>query len=167
MKKDMRRMMMKRIRIQFIALLALMAGLSVRAQEQGRFSPEKFDADLEAFVTREAALTQQEADKFFPLFRQMHQKQRVLYDRIRTISKQKPADEKACATAIKECDKLNLELKEIEQDYHQKMLRVVSATKVYAAIRAEVRFHRQMMKGWQSKSGSQRHAKGQPKDKRH
>ena len=94
----------------------------------------------------------------------MHQKQRAAYGRIRTVTKQKPADDEACAAAIKECDKLNLELKQIEQTYHQKMLKVVSATKVYAAINAEGRFHRQMMKGWQH---SNKRPKGQQKDKRH
>ena len=133
----------------FILLLAMLAlTLDSQAQEQ-KFSPEKFDADMAAFVTREANFTPQEAEKFFPLFKEMHQQMRTVYGRIRTVTKQKPADDEACAAAIKECDKLNLELKKIEQTYHQKMLKVVSATKVYEAIKAEARFHRQMMKGWQ------------------
>ena len=148
-----------------ILLIALMAMVVASAQEQKKFSPEKFDADMVAFVTREAAFTQQEADKFFPLFNEMHQKQRALYGRIRQASKQKPADEDACAATIKECDKLNLELKQIEQTYHQKMLKVVSATKVYDAIRAEARFHRQMMKGWQNGHGKGK-PNGQPKGRR-
>lgn len=151
--------MMTRLTICVLLLLCM----NVHAQER-KFSPEKFDADMVAFVTREAGLTQQEADKFFPLFHEMHQKQRAAYGRIRTVTKQKPADDEACAAAIKECDKLNLELKQIEQTYHQKMLKVVSATKVYAAINAEGRFHRQMMKGWQH---SNKRPKGQQKDKRH
>ncbi|MBO6059979.1 MAG: hypothetical protein J6P67_07550, partial [Bacteroidaceae bacterium] len=59
-----------------IILLCLLASLGVRAQEQPKFSPEKFEADLEAFITREAGLDQQEAAKFFPLLKEMHQKQR-------------------------------------------------------------------------------------------
>jgi hypothetical protein len=143
-------------------MIALAMTLGTYAQEQ-KFSPEKFDADMTAFVTREAGFTQQEADKFFPLFNEMHQKQRAVYGRIRTATKQKPADDDACAKVVKECDKLNVELKEIEQTYHQKMLKVVPATKVYDAIRAEARFHRQMMKGWQRHD---KRSKGQPKDKR-
>ena len=133
-----------------ILILQLLMALSVSAQgQQPKFSPEKFDADMEAFVTKEAGLTQQEAAKFFPLFREMHQKQRAVYGKMRNMGMQKPADENGCANAIKEADRLNLELRQIELSYHKKMLHVVSASKVFDAIKAESRFHRRMMRGWQ------------------
>lgn len=139
-----------------ILLLQLLVVLPMSAQKhQKKFSPEKFDADMEQFVTNEAHLTPQEAEKFFPLFREMHQKQRAVYHKIRQATKQKPADDKACEATLKECDKLNLELREIEQHYHQKMMKVVPAKKVYDAVLAENRFHRRMMKGWQMPNGAQ------------
>jgi hypothetical protein len=122
--------------------------VSVSAQGgQQKFSPEKFDADMEKFVTEQAKLTQQEADKFFPLFREMHQKQRAVYHKIRQATKQQPADDKTCETTLKECDKLNIELRQIEQAYHLKMMKAVPAKKVYDAIMAENNFHRRMMRG--------------------
>lgn len=136
---------MKRL---FIILLVSLLTLSVSAQDQfQKFSPEKFDADLRAFITKEAGLTQQEADKFFPLLKEMQQKQRSVYGKMRNMGMQKPADEEGCARAIKEADRLNLELRQIELTYHKKMLQVVSASKVFDAIRAESRFHRRMMRG--------------------
>ena len=48
---------------QIIAILMFLAcSLTVGAQQ---FNPEKFAKDREAFVMKEAGLTQQEADKFF------------------------------------------------------------------------------------------------------
>ena len=138
-----------------ILILQLLMVLSVRAQGgQQKFSPEKFDADMEKFVTEQAKFTPQEADRFFPLFREMHQKQRAVYHKIRQATKQQPADDKACETTLKECDKLNIELRQIEQTYHLKMMKAVPAKKVYDAIMAESNFHRNMMRGgWQTPKG--------------
>ena len=110
-----------------ILILQLIMAVSVSAQNQPKFSPEKFDADMEKFVTEQAKFTQQEADKFFPLFREMHQKQRAVYHKIRQATKQQPADDKACEATLKECDKLNVELRQIEQTYHLKMMKAIPA----------------------------------------
>ena len=136
-----------------IILLCLLASLRGSAQEQPKFSPEKFEADLEEFITNEAGLDQQEAAKFFPILKEMHHKQRVLYARMRKTSMEKPADEKTAAESIRLCDKLNIEVRQIEQQYHNKMLKALPAQKVYNAISAENRFHRKMMRGWQKQSG--------------
>jgi Spy/CpxP family protein refolding chaperone len=157
---------------QTVIILILQLFMVVSVSAQGghqKFSPEKFDADMEKFVTEQAKLTQQEADKFFPLFREMHKKQRAVYHKIRQATKQQPADDKACETTLKECDKLNIELRQIEQSYHQKMMKAVPAKKVYDAIMAENNFHRRMMRGgfqapngfngfqgWQNPFGQQR-----------
>ena len=136
-----------------ILILQLLMVASITAQGPQKFSPEKFDADMEKFVTEQAKLTQQEADKFFPLFREMHQKQRAVYHKIRQATKQEPGDDKACEATLKECDKLNIELRQIEQNYHLKMLKAIPAKKAYDAIQAESRFHRRMMRGWQVPNG--------------
>ena len=144
-----------------ILILQLLMVLSVSAQgQQPKFSPEKFDADLEKFVTEQAKLTQQEADKFFPLFREMHQKQRAVYHKIRQATKQQPADDKACEATLKECDKLNVELRQIEQTYHLKMMKAIPAKKAYDAIMAENQFHRRMMRGGWQGPGQQGSSKG-------
>lgn len=136
----------------------LLVTVMTMAQDK-KFSPEKFEADLECFIKKEAKLTDSESAKFFPLLREMHQKQRNVSQKMRNIGKEKPANEEAYAAAIRERDKLDIELKQLEQCYHKKMVQVIPASKVYDAIKAELRFHRQMMKGWQGQ-------KSKPKDKR-
>ena len=61
----------------------------------------------------------------------------------------KPSNDEACKQAILEYDKLNLELRQLDVTYHKKMMKLVPASKVYEIMKAENRFHRQMMKGWQ------------------
>jgi len=43
---------------------------------------------------------------------------------------------------------MELELKSIQQVYHNKFLNVLSASKVYDVIKAQDRFHRRMFKNW-------------------
>lgn len=150
-------------------MICLLASLGLYAQEPKKFSPEKFEADLQEFITQEAGFDQQEAAKFFPLLREMHTKQRGIYGHMNALGKDKPSDEARCAEAIKERDKMNVELRQVEQTYHKKMMQVVPASKVYDAIRAEGRFHRKMMKGWQNANGRPKdwhHPNGKPKDRR-
>ena len=132
-------------------LLSCLVVLTLSAQQvpkMPKFSPEKFQADLEQFITKSACLTPQESAKFFPVYREMQKKQRVVYDRQRNAGKVKPTDEKGCSKAIRQRDEDDLELKRIQQTYHNKMLSIISASKLYDVIQAEDRFHRMMFRNW-------------------
>ncbi len=118
------------------------------ALAQQKFSPEKYQADLEQFITKEAGLTAQEAAAFFPLLREMQEKQRAIYNQMKAEGMVKPADEKACKKAIQKRDQMELELKNIQQTYHNKFLSVLPASKVFDAIIAEERFNRRMFRNW-------------------
>ena len=118
-------------------------------QQAPKFSPEKFQADLEQFITKEACLTPREAAKFFPI-----------YERQRQLGWGKPADEKGCEKAIRQRDEYDLELKRIQQTYHNKFLSVISASKLYDVLKAEDRFHRQMLRGWNNPSAGAQMMRG-------
>ena len=138
------------------AVLMFVVVLGASAEEQQKFSPEKFQADLEQYITTEAGLTNEEAAKFFPLYREMQQKQRVVYNKIHELFKL-PHDEASCKRAIQRRDQLEIELKQIAQTYHNKFLRVIPASKVIGTIVAEDKFHRRAFR----KFGQQRN--GAPK----
>lgn len=127
--------------------LFLFSLVSVRAEEQQKFSPEKFQAALEQFMTTEANLTADEAAKFFPIYREMQSKQRVVYKQMKELGKNKPTDEKACRKAVEKRDELELEQRRIAQSYHVKFFEVLPASKVYDVIKAENRFHRRALRG--------------------
>lgn len=128
--------------------LVLMVSIAVNAQEQPRFSPEKFDAELQQFIVQEAHLTPQESARFFPVYKEMQRKQRAIYDRMRQLGKIKPQDEAGCQKAIQDRDNIDVELKRIQQTYHNKFLDILPASKVYDVIKAEDHFHRRMLKRW-------------------
>lgn len=136
-----------------------MLTLGMNAQEQNapqqRFSPERFEAELQNYITKEAGLTPQEATKFFPVYKEMQDKQRTLFERQRELGKTKPTDEQGCMKAIKESDEIDLELKRLQQTYHLRFMELLPASKVYDILKAELRFHRHMMKNWGRGNGNQ------------
>lgn len=143
-------------RVISVLFVWLAVAVSLSAQERKpRFSPEKFQAKLEQFIEKEAGLTQQEAARFFPEYREMMRKQRCVFDRIRKLGRNKPADEAGCMNVIKQRDKLELELKKIQQTYNNKFLTIIPAGKLFDVIKAEDRFHRCMLK--KSNGNNQRH----------
>ena len=101
---------MKKLTIVFITLFMTLGIIAHEHQQQQKFSPEKFQADLEQFITKEACLTPQEAAKFFPIYREMQGKLRVIYDLQRKLGKVKPADEKGCEQAIRQRDEYDWSL---------------------------------------------------------
>ena len=134
-----------------------------QGQGQGqRFSPERFQAQLEEFITKEANLTAQEAAAFFPIYKEMAEKQRAVFMRQRNVARVKPADEQGCLKAIKEQDEIDLELKRIQQTYHLRFLETLSASKVYDILRAEEKFHRNMMRSWGRGPRPQQPQQGMP-----
>ena len=113
-----------------------------------KFSPEKFQAELEQFITKEAGLTSDEAAKFFPLYREMQQKQRAVFAKMREEGRVKPTDDASCKKLVQKRDEVELEQKKIQQTYHNKFFTVLSASKVFDVIRAEDRFHRRAFTNW-------------------
>ena len=136
---------MKKLLLSTVLLLMLVLG--VRAEEQQKFSPEKFQADLEQYITNEAGLTADEAAKFFPLYREMRQKQRKVYNQMHELFKL-PKDEASCKRAIQRRDQLEIELRQIAQTYHNMFLHVIPASKVLSTIVAEDKFHRRAFRNW-------------------
>ena len=116
-------------RIANLVLLLIVFAGSCLAQPGGprKFSPEEFRANLERFITKHAGFTSEESQAFYPLYHEMKDRQR---DVQHTIFR------------LKEGLKPNAS----EEDYaYKKMCQAVPASKVYRAMLAEDKFHRQML----------------------
>lgn len=138
---------MKKMKRHFLLSIAfLMMACAAWAQGMPKFDPAKLRAELEKFITVEACLTPTEAAKFFPLYEEMNKKQRALFRQMRELQRMKPADEEACRKAIAESDRIELEMKQLQANYHTRFLTIIPASKLYDVIRAEGRFHRQAVK---------------------
>lgn len=133
-----------------ITLLLMFLSINLYAQEAPparKFSPKEFMNEMEQFIAKDACLTPAESARFFPLYEEMCNKKRALFDKARQLGMNKPATEVGCLKAIQLRDKLDLELKRLEMIYHNKFLKVMPAGKVYDVIKSEDKFHRHMFAG--------------------
>ncbi|MBQ3632594.1 MAG: hypothetical protein II949_15410 [Prevotella sp.] len=152
-----------------VIIFALILQAQDNRNNDGKFSPEQFEAQLRSYITTEAHLTQQEATAFFPLYKEMQQKQRAIFDKQRQLGREKPKDEEGCRKAIVQRDEMDIELKRILQSYHKRFLEVLPASKVYDILKAESRFHRRAMKNWgqhRGAGGQHQHNATPPRGKR-
>ena len=69
-------------------------------------------------------------------------------------------DDDACAKAIRELDDCEMQIKQLQHQYHLRFMEILPAAKVLKAIRAEERFHRQAFKD------AAEHRRGNPKPRR-
>lgn len=149
MKKNILKCGMGQI-LRTIVLMILMLCTFGVANGQHRkrppFNPAKFEADLEQFITVNACLSPSQAASFFPVYRQMMKKQRALFDEMRRLRMINPKDNEACEEAIRKQDELDIQIKQLQQEYHGRFLMMLPANKVLSIIKAEEKFHRQIFK---------------------
>lgn len=142
--------MMRKSICTFILMIVL--STAVKAQEhQKKFSPEKFETELVEYILKETSLSQQETSKFLPVYKEMRAKQRAVYKKQRAQGKVKPQDEAGFKKAIADRDENEMELKRIQQQYHNRFMELLPASKVYRIISAEDAYHRKAMKNWGGK----------------
>ena len=145
--------MMKRYFFLLICLLATV--LTVSAQRPMRpgpepiqrvlpepINPEKLEAELEQYIVTEVCLSPRESEQFFPLYREMRRKQLALFGAMRRGRYVNLKDNNECQKMIRENDKRDVEMKKLQQDYHNKFMKVLPASTGFRIIQAEEKFHR-------------------------
>ncbi len=143
-------MVMKKIVTLFLVTLFALS-MTAQQKEQAKFSPQKFERELRQFIMQKAALTQEEAAKFFPVYKEMRSQQHALFQRQRCLGNLKPSDDAGCMKAIQERDNIEVELRRLQQRYHNQFFDILSPSKVYDVIQAENDFHRHKLRQWGQK----------------
>lgn len=123
------------------------------AQKRPNFSPERFEAELEQFITTDACLTPEESARFFPVYREMRKKQRNILDKNRFMRHFDFNDDKACAEVIRRNDANDIEMKRCQREYHEKFMKILPASKVFRIIRSEDKFHKRIFRKAFNKRG--------------
>ena len=135
-----------RATVLMILMLCTFGVANGQHRKRPPFNPAKFEADLEQFITVNACLSPSQAASFFPVYRQMMKKQRALFDEMRRLRMINPKDNEACEEAIRKQDELDIQIKQLQQEYHGRFLMILPANKVLSIIKAEEKFHRQIFK---------------------
>ena len=135
-----------RTTVLMILMLCTFGVANGQHRKRPPFNPAKFEADLEQFITVNACLSPSQAASFFPVYRQMMKKQRALFDEMRRLRMINPKDNEACEETIRKQDELDIQIKQLQQEYHGRFLMMLPANKVLSIIKAEEKFHRQIFK---------------------
>ena len=135
-----------RTTVLMILMLCTFGVANGQHRKRPPFNPAKFEADLEQFITVNACLSPSQAASFFPVYRQMMKKQRALFDEMRRLRMINPKDNEACEEAIRKQDELDIQITQLQQQYHGRFLMMLPANKVLSIIKAEEKFHRQIFR---------------------
>lgn len=135
-----------------VVCMAQASGQGNRHHRQ--FDPQKFEQRLENHVLKTAGITQAEQAQFLTVFREKRKKEVEVITADRVQRKGRPTTEKEWENALKAHDNKELELKKIQQTYHNKMLKVIPASKVMKVIKAEEEFHRMTLREFEHNRGN-------------
>lgn len=129
--------------------MVLVISVAAFANEQKKFDEEAYRTEQHKYIKCQAKLSCEEAKKFFAIFDEMRVKEREIFDKMRPYRQGNfPNNEEACRQALLDFDNAELQLKKIQRDYHVRMLKVVSATKLVAALHAAANFDRKKFREW-------------------
>lgn len=143
---------------KLIALVVLLCGfMPVLLAADGcdqHLSREEFRAKQKAFITEQAGLTPKEADKFFPVYFELQDKKKKLNDESWSLMR-KGKDDKTTEAQYEEiiervCDN-RIAADRLDKSYMDRFKKLISCKKLYLVQRAEMRFHREMLKGMHRK----------------
>lgn len=139
-----------------LIVLSLASFVSFGQRESKREAHhEKIDAMRVAYITKEADLTAEEAQVFWPLYNE-------LTDKIRTLEKE---DRKAHSEEMKAENRSEKEVEEgiqahfkreaqkleIQKEYHEKLKKVLSVSKIEKVYIAEFKFKRKLMREYKNR----------------
>lgn len=124
-------------------------------QPRRDFSPEEYWRVLQDFVTHEAHLTNEEAEKFYPMLKEMmeeqHKNSRKSFEVYRSCNE--GTTESEYGTAVKKLLELEVENRRIEETYYKKFHTVMSWEKVFNVRRALRHWNREALNRFNPRRG--------------
>ncbi|WP_321436349.1 hypothetical protein [uncultured Bacteroides sp.] len=138
-------------RVFMLLMISYVGIISVFAQDWGKpkMSPEEFREKQQVFITEKAALTKEEAAKFFPLYFELQDKKKALNDRAWSQmkkSKQGNISEAQYEVLILNFLNTRIASDKLEKTYFYRFKTFLSCEKIFKIQGAEMRFHRELLK---------------------
>ena len=141
---------MKKIIILLVMVLGSLSLLHAADGCDQRLSPEEFRAKQQAFITEKAALTKEEAAKFFPMYFELQNQKKQLNDEAWSLIRKGRNEDTTEAEYNKILEKVydtRIASDQLEKSYFEKFKKILSSKKIYMIQRAEMHFHRELLKG--------------------
>jgi hypothetical protein len=130
-----------------ILLIMTMASLGAYAQDKEAMA--KIESARIALITERLGLTPEQAEKFWPIYREYNQQRRLLREEFRdarqSVDKENLTEEQSRELMKKALDLKQRELN-LENEYSQKMSRCISAQQILQLRAAEHDFQQMLLK---------------------
>ena len=122
---------------------------------QQRLTPEEFRAKQREFITQCASLTPEEADAFFSLYFELQDRKKELNDVVLKLMKRgerAETTEKQYEEMMETMYDTRIAVDRLEKTYYEKYKKILSFKKIFMVQRAEMRFHREVLKNFGQKN---------------
>lgn len=158
---------MKKLIILLIIVCGFTPALRAVGSPNQHLSPKEFRAkQQQAFITEKAGLTQEEAAKFFPVYFELQDRKKQLNDEAWKLLRS-GKDEKTTDTQYGEILEgvydARIASDRLDKTYFEKFKKILSCKKIYLVQRAEMRFHRELLKGVRDNKGGNERPQGKRK----
>ena len=157
---------MKKLIILLIIVCGFTTALRAVGSPNQHLSPKEFRAKQQAFITEKAGLTQEEAAKFFPVYFELQDRKKQLNDEAWKLLRS-GKDEKTTDTQYGEILEgvydARIASDRLDKTYFEKFKKILSCKKIYLVQRAEMRFHRELLKGVRDNKGGNERPQGKRK----
>ncbi len=146
--------------IMMIGLMPL--SLSAQNNNSGdniRLSREEFQKRHEAYLTKFAELTADEAAKFFPIYNELEKRKQELNDQIfgaMRESREKDLDEAKYKELLEGMSANAIAIESLERTYLDRFKEVISYKKIFKIKEAESRFRQELVRGMRRPGGEGR-----------
>lgn len=141
--------------LTFILMTATTYAQQPQNQQRQAFSPEQFQKRMESFVKEQAKLTDEEAQKFFPMLSEMQSKQRKNSQRIREqmMKGMQAKTDEDYEKILKSVSELEIQNKKLDDIYNKKFSTVISWKKIYSVRQAIEMYNMQALRHFTPQMG--------------
>lgn len=151
--------MIKKLLVLWVVACGFMPLLwAVEGCEQ-HLTKEEFRAKQQAYITEKAGLTSEEATAFFPLYFELQDQKQQLNEEAWTLLREGKKDnvsEERYEEILNGVYEARISADRLEKSYFRKFRNILSCKKIYLVQQAEMRFHRELLKGMRGKGAPRR-----------
>lgn len=157
---------MKKLIVLIVMICGIMPLLWASHGTNQHLSREEFRAKQKAFITEKAELTKEEVAKFFPVYFDLQNRKKELNDEAWQLirkGKEENLTEEQYGDIMEGIYDARIAADRLDKTYLDKFKKILSYKKIYLVQKAEMRFHRELLKGMNKKQPSVSHKKPQEK----
>lgn len=145
---------MKKLIAIFVLLCVGISSLPAAGRCEQHLSREEFRNKQKAFIIEQAGLTKEETAKFFPVYFELQDQKKKFNDESWSLirkGKEDSVTEAQYEEIIERVCDNRIASDRLDKSYLDKFKKILSSKKIYLVQRAEMRFHREMLKGMHKK----------------